>query len=420
MTTLTEPVPTTDVDTHRGVDVTLTNVRVVLDDEIIDGATVVVRDGVIEAAGRVPVVPSDAVDGQGLLCVAGLIDTHSDGFEKELRPRPNVVLPADFALRSFEARVRSAGVTTVFHGVGFENGAKYDRSVEQANVLCDTILERSADRDARVDHHILYRLDVRDADGLKALADRLAGLGGGLASDLVPLVSAEDHTPGVGQYTDRSYYERYIAGTKGLDADAAKEYIDQIVIDRDDKLGQVDRALAWLAEHARAGTIRLMGHDPVSAEEIDVAVDRAVSIAEFPTTVDAARRAHQRGLRTVSGAPNVVRGGSHSGNVSAAELVALGLCDGLSSDYLPTTLLGAVGALVDDGICTIPEAVRLVTSGPADTVGLDDRGRLEVGRRGDLVLVDFDGRLPTVHLVVAATDRLATAAGRTTSNGALT
>ncbi len=408
MTTLTDARVSGNTPHHRnGVDLTLTNVNVVLDDEVVDGATITIRNGVIEAVGRIASAPPDAIDGGGLFCLAGLIDTHSDGFEKELRPRPNVVLPTDFALRSFESRVRAAGVTTVFHGVGFENGSKYDRSVEQAHSLCDAITARRADADARVDHQVLYRLDVRDAEGLDALEARLRQRHGDLLTDEIPLVSAEDHTPGIGQYTDRSYYERYIAGTKGLDPAAAKQYIDQVVADRDGKLDNVDRALGWLANRAHGGMLRLMGHDPISADEIDAAVERSVSIAEFPTTVEAARRAHERGLRTVSGAPNVVRGGSHSGNVSAAELVALGLCDGLSSDYLPTTLLGAVGALVDDGVCDLPTAVALVTSGPADTVGLGDRGRLDVGKRGDIVLVGFDGRLPTVHLVVAANDRIA-------------
>ncbi|MFT6764073.1 MAG: alpha-D-ribose 1-methylphosphonate 5-triphosphate diphosphatase [Candidatus Aldehydirespiratoraceae bacterium] len=407
MTVLTEPQIPPATHKRPGVDIALTNVRIVVDDQVVDDGTIVIRNGVIEAVGRTASAPPDAIDGRGLLCIAGLIDTHSDGFEKELRPRPNVVLPADFALRSFESRVRAAGVTTVFHGVGFENGSKYDRSVDQAHLLCDVITSRRADADARVDHQILYRLDVRDADGLEALEARLNERHGELLTHEVPLVSAEDHTPGVGQYTDRSYYERYIAGTKGLDSDAAKQYIDQVVADRDNKLDHVEQALSWLANRAYGGTLRLMGHDPTSADEIDAAVERSVSIAEFPTTVEAARRAHERGLRTVSGAPNVVRGGSHSGNVSAAELVGLGLCDGLSSDYMPTTLLGAVGALVADGVCDLPAAVALVTSGPADTVGLADRGRLRVGQRGDIVLVDFDGRLPTVHLVVAANDRVA-------------
>ncbi len=414
MTTLTEPMPTaslqrTEIHRRRGIDIVVTNVRAVLDDRIIDDATIVVRNGLIESVGKLDHVPAGAIDGRGLYCIPGLVDTHSDGFEKELRPRPNVVLPVDFALRSFEARVRSAGVTTVFHGVGFENGSKYDRSIEQANQLCDAITVRRRHVEARVDHQILYRLDVRDAEGLAGLATRLRHRHADLDLGTAPLVSAEDHTPGVGQYTDRTTYERYVAGTKGLDDDEARHYIDRLIEDRDGRLDNVEVALEWLAQRASAGVIQLMGHDPISADEIDAAVDRCVSIAEFPTTVEAARRAHERGLRTVSGAPNVVRGGSHSGNVSATELISLGLCDGLSSDYLPSTLIGAVAMLVDDGVCDLPAAVGLVTSGPACTVGLIDRGRLQPGYRGDLVVVGFDSALPTVHLVVAAHDHVGAA-----------
>ncbi len=403
---------TTSLDAPRpsrasGPDVTVTNVRAVVDDHVVDDATLVIRDGVIEAVERGRSTAPEAIDGNGLHCIPGLVDTHSDGLEKELRPRPKVVLPDDFALGSFEARVRSAAVTTVFHGIGFEERKSYDRSIEQASRLCAAIAQRRAEHDVRVDHRILYRLDVRDADGLAALAEQLHTGHRRLFTDDTPLVSAEDHTPGVGQYTDRAYFEQYIAGTKNLAPEEAKNYIDRLVEERDALTGNIERALDWLSARARAGVIRLMGHDPISADEIDAAVDRSVAIAEFPTTVEAAQRAHERGLRTVAGAPNVVRGGSHSGNVGARELIERGLCDGLASDYLPSTLLGAVGLLVHDGVCDLPHAVGLVTSGPAATVGLTDRGRLLPGLRGDIALVAFDRPVPVVHLVVAAADLVA-------------
>jgi alpha-D-ribose 1-methylphosphonate 5-triphosphate diphosphatase len=144
-----------------------------------------------------------------------------------------------------------------------------------------------------------------------------------------------------------------------------------------------------------------MCHDPTTPDDIEEAVALGVSIAEFPTTVDAARLARERGLRIVCGAPNALRGESHSGNVSARELVARGLCDTLASDYLPSTLLGAVAGLVHSGVCDLPAAVALVTAGPADTAGLVDRGRLEPGRCGDLMVFDLDGALPTVRLVAS-------------------
>jgi alpha-D-ribose 1-methylphosphonate 5-triphosphate diphosphatase len=380
----------------------ITNVVAVLSDRLVDDATVVVEDGVVIDVGASVAAPPGAFDGRGAFCAAGLVDTHSDGLEKELRPRPGVVLPMDFAVRSFEGRVRGAGVTTIFHGVGFENGDKYDRSVEQAHEMCATVGARASSGDAPIDHRILYRLDVRDADGFDALRHAIdRPHPSAPRSSVLPLVSYEDHTPGQGQYEDRRWMERYIAGTRDLAPDQAAAYIDEIIAQRDAQRMHRDAAMPWLTARARSGDIRLMCHDPASPADVEEAVDVGADIAEFPTNVDAARAARRRGLRIVCGAPNALRGESHSGNVSARELISLGLCDSLASDYLPSTLLGAVGRLVADSVCSLPTAMCLVTSGAADTVGLHDRGRLEVGGRGDLIVFDLDGSLPTVRMVVA-------------------
>ena len=376
-------------------DLVIANVTAIVDDELVPGAVVTVADGVIQSVTS-GLSPDGALDGAGAYCAPGIVDTHSDGLERELRPRPGVLLPMEFAIHSFEGRVSGAGVTTVFHGVGFENGAKYDRSVEQAHAMTDALAERARSPMALVDHRVLHRLDVRDADGFDALRSAVAS-----SSDVTPLVSYEDHTPGQGQYADRQAMERYVAGTRNLSAAEAATYIDEVIVERDAQRGHRDAAMPWLAEHGRDGSIRLMCHDPAGADDIDEAVRCGAVIAEFPTTVAAAAAARERGLRIVCGAPNALRGVSHSGNVSARELISLGLCDSLASDYLPSTLLGAVGRLVADRVCTLAEAMALITSGPAATVGLDDRGRLAPGYRGDLVLFDLEGALPTVRAVVA-------------------
>lgn len=378
-------------------DVTIVDVAAVLPDRIVEPATVIVREGliadVVEGAAR---SGTDVVDGAGAYCIPGVVDTHSDGLEKELRPRPGVLLPIEFALRSFEGRVRAAGVTTIYHGIGYENTDKYDRSVDQAKRITTQIDALAASETALIDHRVLHRLDVRDADGLDALADRIASA----PADHPPLVSYEDHTPGIGQYADRTGFERYVAGTRGLDPDEARRYIDRYLEERDAQLGNRARAMPWLTEQARRGTLRLMAHDPANVADVEEADVAGAAIAEFPTTVDAAREARARGLRTVCGGPNALRGTSHSGNVSARELIALGLCDGLASDYLPSTLLGAVGIMVHDGALDLPTAIGLVTSGPAATVGLVDRGRIEPGLRADLALVRFHGRVPAVEAVL--------------------
>jgi alpha-D-ribose 1-methylphosphonate 5-triphosphate diphosphatase len=377
------------------------NAIAVLPDRLVHEATIVIQDGLITSVTERGPAPPGAIDAQGAICIPGVVDTHSDGLEKELRPRPGVELPIDFALHSFEGRVRAAGVTTMFHGVGFEENERQERSISLATQLCDAITKRTASPDALVDHRILYRLDARDDRGFEALAHRLVSEGLMESTDLaqLPLVSFEDHTPGQGQYQDRSAFERYIRGTRGLSEGEARAAVDQLILERDSLLHNREQALAWLTDRAARKRIQLMAHDPANAADVNQATSWNAQIAEFPTTVEAARAARAAGLRTVCGAPNVLRGGSHSGNVSASELIALDLCDGLASDYLPSALIGAAAVLISDGVCDPVTAFGLITHGPADTVGLTDRGRLVEGAIGDLVLLRLEGRLATVRMV---------------------
>jgi alpha-D-ribose 1-methylphosphonate 5-triphosphate diphosphatase len=320
-----------------------------------------------------------------------------------------VILDLAFALRSFEGRVAAAGVTTIFHGIGFEEDGAYDRTVAQAVGMCDVIAARSEGARPMVDHRVLHRLDVRDADGLAALLERLDRIERVDGGDHLPLVSYEDHTPGQGQYRDRTWFERWIVGSRSVSEDVARREVDTIIAERDQLLAVREQAVLALGERAQAGSIRLMAHDPADEVDIAEAFDAGMSIAEFPTTIAAARAARSRGMRTVAGAPNALRGTSHSGNVSARELVSAGLCDGLASDYLPSTLLGAAAAMVADGTCDLPTAIHLVTRGPALTVGLLDRGEIAVGARGDLALVEFEGRLPTVRSTISQAAAVAVA-----------
>lgn len=371
-------------------EIIIANVTAVLHDSVVTDARVVIEDGLITEIGTGRTHGGHVFDGRGAVCMPGVVDTHSDGLEIEPRPRPGASLPIDFSLRSYEAKVRSAGITTIFHGIGFENDG--NRTVDFAHDLVDHI-HHYGTQSTLVDNRVLYRLDARDADGLEGLKaridrDRLV--------DSMPLVSFEDHTPGQGQYKDRTFYEQWIMRHRNLDREEAKAQVDALIAEREAVAHLRAAAVPWLTARAHDKHIRLIAHDPASEEDVDEAITWGASIAEFPTTVEAARRAKSVGMRTVSGAPNVLRGGSHTGNVSAAELISLGLCDGLSSDYLPFAMLGAVSLLVENEICTLPDAVRLVTSGPAATVGLNDRGTLCSGARADVILCHLKGHNPSI------------------------
>ena len=369
---------------EQATDYTIRNVRAVLADRILQDAAIVVRDGRIAAIEQGLRGGSAQLDGSNRLLMPGLIDIHTDALEKERMPRPGAALPWDFSLMSFESKLVAAGITTVFHGAGFQHHSAHgkERSVELALQMCAHI--DSAPRH-RVDHRVLHRVDIRSQAGLDALRRRLEDL---RASDVPPLVSHEDHTPGQGQYVDRTNMERYIMHTDGKPEAEAKAQVDWLIEESRQTAPTRTAALAYLGELAHAGKIRLMGHDPDTAQVVDSMLDRGAIASEFPTTIVAARRSHELGLANVAGAPNVLRGGSHAGNVSAAELVAAGLVDALASDYLPSGLLAAVWVLVRERVCDLPAAVRLVTSGPARIAGLDDRGVIEVGKHADLLLVD--------------------------------
>lgn len=380
----------------------VSNVDIVTDSQVITDGSVAVRDGIIVEVNETECHGAGVIDGRGATLIPGLIDTHSDAFEKEIRPRPGVELPIDFALGSFEGRARAAGITTIFHGVAFEESDRDDRSIEQALTMCSLVDNWHLCGSATIDHRVLHRLDVRDPAGLSALTHRLDRWAE--TDDQLPLVSFEDHTPGQGQYADRTWFEQWVSGTRNVGLADARDIVDNIIEHREAFAQHRSTALEALSRRALGGDILLMMHDPTDENEVIHAHNVGMAIAEFPTSALAAVTARELGMRTVSGGPNAMRGTSHSGNVSARELISEGLCDGLASDYLPSTLLGAVHALVGDGVCDIVEAIKLVTAGPAGTVGLADRGRITPGCRADLVLVTFDHAMPTVRWVVSQND----------------
>jgi alpha-D-ribose 1-methylphosphonate 5-triphosphate diphosphatase len=373
----------------------ISGVRVVLADRVTDPAAVVVERGRIATVVERSHPLVGDVDGGGLLLLPGLIDTHSDALEKERAPRPSAPLPWDFAMASFESKLVGAGVTTIFHGAAFQhkNAHGVDRNPQTALQLCGVVDDHGIDRPGRVDHRVLHRFTLRSDDGAAMLQERLDSVAN---KGSVILLSHEDHTPGQGQYADTEHFIETLVAS-GTDRAEATDQVRRRMAEAAASDHLRDAHLEWVGELARQGRVRLLGHDPDSVDAIDALHDRGGSVAEFPTTIEAARRAKELGLLTVAGAPNVLRGGSHSGNVSAAELISLGLIDGLASDYLPTALLGSVMILVREGVLPLPEAVALVTSGPAAIAGLDDRGRIAVGQLADFALVDDRGAgWPTV------------------------
>ncbi|PRB43417.1 alpha-D-ribose 1-methylphosphonate 5-triphosphate diphosphatase [Arthrobacter sp. MYb23] len=375
---------------------TLGHVRAVTPEGILEDQLIRVSGGVIEDIGPHRNGTRADVDGRGLLCLPGLVDVHSDALAREYRPRPGAVVPVPLALHAAESNLLAAGVTTAFHAMSFQLKSAVGIPIKspQAPEIQHALQTYP---EPRMDHRVLHRLDVRCPGGIDLFREQLAGQPG------TPLVSYEDHTPGQGQYKDRSVMERWLQDAQQMTPASAKYHVDLLVAERDEQIPLREQTLGWLSSLAADGSIKLMGHDPTSPDEIDDLIARHATIAEFPTTVLAARHAAARGVANVAGAPNILLGGSHSGNVSAAELAQHGVLHILASDYLPSSLLPAAFELARLGHATLSAAIGMITAAPAAATGLHDRGQLVPGLRADLLLCSDSSEYPRVTRTFTAT-----------------
>lgn len=362
------------------------NGRVVLPHRIHDG-DVVVRDGdiaEIEDAGT----REAGIDLEGDWLLPGLVELHTDHLEGHYAPRPRVRWNAAAAVHAHDAQIATSGITTVLDAlrVGMDDDTVL--TGDDMKTLSDAIGEGN-DRDRlRAEHFIHLRCEVCAPDVLDGFATVSDG-------PRVRLASLMDHTPGQRQFTSMDAFRTYFQGKSGM-SDAE---FDRFVARRQARAQELSSAnRRVIADMCRERGITLASHDDATPGHVDEAVEHGVTVAEFPTTIEAAEASRGHGLKVLMGAPNVVRGGSHSGNIAALDLARAGLLDVLSSDYFPFSLLHAAFVLADqvEGIA-LPEAVAKVSRNPAEAAGFDDRGAIEPGKRADLVRVRLDGDLPVVR-----------------------
>jgi alpha-D-ribose 1-methylphosphonate 5-triphosphate diphosphatase len=375
-----------------------THARVVLGRETLPSATVrVAADGRIASIDHGTSAVAGAIDCEGDWLLPGLVEVHTDNLERHVTPRPKVTFPMRAAVQAHDAEVASAGITTVLDaiGVGDPYGDGF-RSRDQSALL--GVLDRlEAAHALRAQHLIHVRCELPAPNAIELFepfADHAR----------LRMISLMDHTPGQRQWTDVEQARIYYTGKKGW-SDAQFDAEVRVAPQRQAQYAQPHRA--WFADFARAHGVALATHDDTTVEHVDEARALGASMSEFPTTLAAAQRAHGHGLKTVAGAPNIVRGGSHSGNVAAIALAREGVLDGLSSDYVPASLLQAAWRLQLDAGYALPEAVRVVSRGPAEAAGLHDRGEIAVGLRGDLLRVREVEAHPVVREVFVGGRRVA-------------
>jgi alpha-D-ribose 1-methylphosphonate 5-triphosphate diphosphatase len=368
------------------------NARMVLPDSIVHGS-LSLHDGRIEAIDGGAHVGCDAFDLEGDYLLPGLVEIHTDNFERHLMPRPKVHWAELPALVAHDAEIAAAGITTVFDALGVGE-ADHDslRGSPWGRVL-ETIDHCAANDLLRADHHLHVRCELPAPNTVELFAPFHG-------HPRLSLISLMDHTPGQRQWENIEHARVYYTGKKGW---SQEKFEYQVTHAKSLQAEYADPHRRYFVDYCRNHGIALASHDDTSAEHVTQAHAEGVSISEFPTTLVAARAARACGLSTVMGGPNVVRGGSHSGNVAAAELARQGLLDILSSDYVPGSLLCSVMRLVHDDILSLPQAIGTVTRAPAMASGLSDRGAIATGLRADLVrvrLVKQEGAAP--HAVVRA------------------
>ena len=373
----------------------LTNATLILPTETLLG-TLVIRGETIAEIQPGRSHAAGAIDFNAEPLMPGVVDVHTDNLERQVEPRAAARWPSRSAMLAHDAQCAAAGVTTVLDALclgdlGFdkERVKTFRDAIVDLDALTGTGLLKS-------DHFLHLRCELPATDMLD-LVDPVAD------HPLVRMISLMDHSPGVGQYANM---DRYWALRRrgGLKDEEIQGRIDHLLDQRARTRDPNRRALLARIAHL---TVALASHDDRTEEEIEENFRDGIMISEFPVAMPAANAARARGMQIIAGAPNIVRGGSHSGNIAAADLVRAGKVDVFASDYVPAALVEAAFICADTTGISLPAAIATITDTPARMSGLPDRGRLEPGLRADLVHVTLHQAMPVVRQVWRAGERVA-------------
>jgi alpha-D-ribose 1-methylphosphonate 5-triphosphate diphosphatase len=361
------------------------NARIVTEDETFVG-TLVHADGTIRDLARGDSALPAAQDWGGDWLLPGLVELHTDNLEKHLIPRPGVIWNAHSALVAHDIQCAAAGITTVLDAVVIGDMDRGGTRSRTQHAAIAALHECAAEGLLRLEHRLHLRCEVTAPD-IVSVFERYA------EHDQLALASVMDHTPGQRQWRDLVKYRRY-AERHGSLSDADFERLVQTLID--EQRHHADAHRRAIVEHAHARGVPLASHDDTEVAQVQQAHAEGITLAEFPTTVPAAQAARDAGIGIIMGGPNLVQGGSHSGNVSAQELAQRDLLDIFSSDYVPASLLQSAFLLHQQCGWSLPRAVATVAGNPARAIDLTDRGALLPDLRADFIRVRASAGLPVV------------------------
>ncbi len=364
----------------------LSNARIVLGNEIVTGH-LSVADGRIVAIDT-GVAPRAGLDLEGDYLLPGLVDIHTDHFEKHVFPRAHVRWDPLRAAMAHDAQIIGSGITTVFDSLCVGATIKNPERREILAPMIDALEKAQAAGMLRAEHLVHLRCEITDAETTRLTEENIG-------KDIVRMVSVMEHLPGRRQSKDiEGYIARRMAETG--ETRQMTERATQELLRFSDETGAAVRPAVVALAHAHK--LPLLSHDDTELEHIDEALGEGISVSEFPCTQEAARKARQNGMHVVGGAPNVIRGGSQSGNVAVGDLMAEDLVDILASDYVPRALLDCAFVIAAEETLEIdlPQAVRMVSATPAEVAGLTDRGAIAEGKRADLLHVGVHDGHPFV------------------------
>ncbi len=365
----------------------LKNARLILADEIVSGS-VQFRNGVItDISSNGSAVGEDMA---GDYITPGLVELHTDHLEGHYAPRPKVRWNPIAAVQAHDAQIASSGITTVFDALRVGLDAETEIGIADMRKLAQAIKQGVQDERLRADHFLHLRCEVSADDCLDAFHyfDN---------EPLVRLASLMDHAPGQRQFMDVETYKVYYMRKLKTSEEEFRRYCNKRMDDSKRNSDKNRKALSVLC-HER--NIILASHDDATLAHVEEAEEQGIRIAEFPTTQVAAEASKKAGLSVLMGAPNIVRGGSHSGNVAARDLAGTCNLDIISSDYIPSSLMqSAFHLTLDVPSVSLPEAMRMISYNPAQKVGLTDRGEIKLGKRADLVRVKLVDNIPIIRTV---------------------
>lgn len=316
-----------------------------------------------------------AIDLGSRRVVPGFVDLHSDAIEKEIEPRPGAMFPINMAVIELDKKLAMAGITTMYHAVSFnDNELTKSRDTGHTKNVIEEIYKANKEH-LKNDNFVHARFEITSESSLPVIKELIK-------EKKIDMLSVMDHSPGQGQFKTLESWKKFHLSAYDIEEDEVQSYIEKKR--SKDTVGIVEDIVSFGLSH----NLSVLSHDDDCEEKLITLKALGITFSEFPLSLEVARKAKEFRISTGMGAPNVVRGGSQSGNIAAKELVKEGVCDYLCSDYHPPSMLISPYRLQEDTGLSLEDGFAMISSTPARLAGLDDRGKICEGYIADIAVID--------------------------------